>query len=277
MSALRARMIQQMQLKGYSPRTIESYVECIALLAKHYNCAADLLTTDQIRDYITEGLNGRRLSRAWLNQVISALKVLQCQVLKREWSELLIPRPRREKKLPVVLSKVEVECILNCTRNLKHRCVLMLIYSAGLRMGEAGNLQEADIDSDHMQIRIRQAKGFKDRYAVLSPVALDELRTYYKLYRPKAWLFEGKSGKRLSQRQIQWIFKSALKRAGVIKPATVHTLRHSFATHMMENGVALPIVQQLLGHKSLRTTSIYLHVQQYAIDTVKSPLDSLSV
>lgn len=274
MSELRTKMIQQMQLKGYSESTITSYIESIALISRHYKCPADLLSIEQIRDYILNGINERKLSRAWLNQLVSAIKILFCQVLKREWNALEIPRPRRVKKLPVILSRAEVQKIFESLRNLKHRSIMMLIYSAGLRMGELRSLRIQDIDSDRMQIHIRQAKGFKDRYAVLSTVALEELRVYYKICRPQQWLFETKQGQQISERQIQWIFKSALKKAEIAKEATVHTLRHSFATHMMETGVSLPIIQQLLGHKSLRTTSVYLHVQKYSLESVKSPLDS---
>lgn len=277
MSELRNKMIQQMQLKGYSKRTIRNYIQSIATLAKYHHCGADVLTADQIRDYILYNINVRMLSRVWLNQLISALKILFCQVLHREWNELEIPRPRREKKLPVVLSKQEVQKIFSSLKNLKHRTMLVLIYSSGLRMGELKNLRISDIDSSRMQIRVRQAKGFKDRYAVLSAVALAELRNYYKLIKPAEWLFEGEKGRSISERQVQWVFKTALRRAQINKKATVHSLRHSFATHMMEQGVSLPIIQQLLGHKSLRTTSVYLHVQQYTLDSVKSPLDTFSL
>lgn len=274
MSTLRNKMIQQMQLKGFSGRTIENYTKSILSLAKYYKTSPDLLSTEQIRNYIQYQIIEKKLSRSWLNILISALKILFCEVLKREWNQLDIPRPRREKKLPVVLSKEETTKLFACIRNIKHRALLTLTYSSGLRISEVKNLKPCDIDSQRMQIRIIQAKGFKDRYAVLSSVALELLRNYYKIFRPAEWLFETKKGKSISLRQIQHIFKAAVKEAGINKKASVHTLRHSFATHMMEQGVSLPIIQQLLGHKSLRTTSVYLHVQQYTLDSVKSPLDS---
>jgi site-specific recombinase XerD len=197
--------------------------------------------------------------------------------LKREWNPLDIPRPRREKKLPIVLSREEVSAIINVTTNLKHRALLMLTYSAGLRLSEVKNLKIGDIDSQRMQVRVVQAKGSKDRYAVLSPVALNMLRNYWKRYRPDVWLFETQPGRALADKTVQHAFKNALHKSGVKKDVGIHSLRHSFATHLMEQGVSLPVIQQLLGHKSLRTTSVYLHVQQYSLDTIKSPLDSLSL
>lgn len=275
MSTLRNKMIQQMQLKGYSSRTIENYTKSIIGLAKYYKTAPDLLSQQQIRDYIQYHLIEKKLSKVWCNQLVSALKILFCEILKREWNHTDIPRPRREKKLPVVLSKEEVGKLFSRTGNLKHRAILILTYSAGLRLSEVKNLKIGDIDSKRMTVRVVQAKGFKDRYSILSPVALDVLRYYWKYYHPTQWLFENKLAQSVSERTIQAVFKNALRKAGIKKQVGIHSLRHSFATHMMEQGVSLPIIQQLLGHKSLRTTSVYLHVQQYTLDSVKSPLDSL--
>lgn len=277
MSTLRNQMIQLMQLKGYSPKTIDAYLESLSALSKHYNSAPDLLTIVQIRDYIHHQITVKKLSKSWMNQLVSALKILYCQVLKRDWDPIDIPRPRREIKLPVVFSKDEVKAIINVTRNLKHRTLLMLTYSAGLRLSEVKNLKIGDIDSQRMQIKILQAKGYKDRWVVLSPLVLVMLRQYWKMYHPSTWLFETKPGKSLADKTVQSIFKNALRKSGVKKDAGIHSLRHSFATHLMEQGVALPVIQQMLGHKSIRTTSVYLHVQQYSIDTIKSPLDSLSL
>lgn len=277
MSTLKNKMIQQMQLKGYSSNTVKLYAEIIVGLATYYKTAPDLLSTEQVRDYIQFKIIEKKVSKSWVNQFISALKILFCEVLKREWSPLDIPRPRREKKLPVVLSKQEVSQLISVTRNLKHRALLTLKYSAGLRLSEVKNLKIGDIDSKRMMIRVVQAKGFKDRYTILSPVALELLRYYWKTYRPTLWLFETKQAQAMSDRTIQCLFKNALRKAGIKKQVGIHSLRHSFATHMMEQGVSLPIIQQLLGHKSLRTTSIYLHVQKYALDSVKSPLDTLSL
>lgn len=181
-----------------------------------------------------------------------------------------------KKKLPVVLSREEVSKLLLSSRNIKHRTFLMTTYSAGLRMSETINLKITDIDSSRMQIRIRQAKGGKDRYVMLSVNLLSQLRTYYKIQQPSDFLFPSQKAEKLSDRTAQYVFKKALKKAGIQKQVSLHSLRHSFATHMMEQGVSLPVIQQLLGHKNIRTTSIYLHVQQYTLESVKSPLDSFT-
>ncbi|MFA4871437.1 MAG: site-specific integrase [Pedobacter sp.] len=277
MKPLRKRFIQQMQLKGLSPRTIKNYVECILALALYFNASPDLLTTVQVREYFIYCLNVKKLSKSWMNQTISALKILFVEVLKREWNRLDIPRPRREKKLPLILSRDEVQKILSALTNIKHRALLTITYSAGLRVGEARCLKISDIDSSRMLVRVEQAKGHKDRYTVLSPKALELLRVYWKLYKPKYWLFENKDRHPVPESTAQQIFKNALEKTGIKKKASIHTLRHSFATHMLEQGISLPIIQQLLGHKSLKTTSGYLHVQQYSIDAVRSPLDTLEL
>lgn len=277
MKTLRNKMIQQMQLRGYSQSTIHSYIDCLIQLSKYYNASPDLLSVEQLRDFLQYMITEKKLSKSWANQTVSALKILFCQVLKREWNRLDIPRSKHEKKLPQVLSKEEVSRIIHVTKNLKHRALLMLTYSAGLRLSEVKNLKIADIDSHRMQVRIVQAKGFKDRYSILSPVALEMLRNYWKTYRPQIWLFETQPGRAMADKTVQCVFKNALRKTDINKKVGIHSLRHSFATHLMEQGVSLPIIQQLLGHKSLRTTSVYLHVQQYSILAVKSPLDTLTL
>jgi site-specific recombinase XerD len=172
---------------------------------------------------------------------------------------------------------ITVNKIINTPKNLKHKVFLMITYSAGLRLSEACNLKVKDIDSQRILIRVVQAKGAKDRYTILSAVTLNLLREYWKMYRVNGWLFETKNDQPVSARTAQHIFKNALRKAGINKQIGIHSLRHSFATHLLEQGVSLPIIQQLLGHTSLRTTSIYLHVQQYSVYAVKSPLDTLSI
>ena len=277
MSALRNKMLQQMELKGYSKNTISTYIDCLSSLSKHYKTSPDLLSIDQIREYFHYKLTVEKLSKSWVNQTIGALKILYCEVLRRDWDDLAIPRPRREKKLPVVLSKDEISRIINTTKNIKHKALLMVTYSSGLRLGEVCNLRPGDIDSERMMVRVVQAKGAKDRYTILSPVTLAFLRDYWKIYRVKNFLFENSNHEPLAHKTVQSAFKKALQKSGVKKDVGIHSLRHSFATHLMEQGVSLPIIQQLLGHTSLRTTSIYLHVQQYSVFAVKSPLDTLSL
>lgn len=277
MKTLRSQMTQQMQLMGYSKKTIQTYIASIALLATHYNKSPDLLTIEQIRDYIQKRIIDGGYSKSLLNQNISAIKILYCQVLRREWNKIDIPRPRREKRLPVVFSRDEVELILKTPKNVKHKAILMLTYSAGLRISEICNMKVADVDSKRMLVRVVQAKGNKDRYSILSALTLDMLRLYWKFYKPKHYLFEGYGHSKIGISTVRSVFVKALAKSGVKKKVGIHTLRHSFATHLMEQGVSLPVIQQLLGHKSLKTTSGYLHVQQYSIETVISPIDRLSL
>lgn len=273
MSILRNQMIEQMQLRGFSSRTIDVYISCILQLSKFYNKSPDLLTDEEIRGYYRYQIVDKELSKSCINQSISALKLLYTQVLKREWNRLTIPRPKKPHILPQVLSMEEVRAILVALSNLKHRAILTTVYSAGLRLSEVCKLKPADIDSNRMLIRVRHAKGNKDRYTILSLIALQLLREYWQKYRPKEWLFETAPSVAISERTVQEIFHHALDKTNIQKKVGIHSLRHSFATHLMEQGVSLPIIQQLLGHRSLKTTSIYMHVQQYSMKTVSSPLD----
>jgi integrase/recombinase XerD len=277
MSALRQQLIQQMQLKGYCQKTIKSYVSIIARIASFYHTPADQLSVDQIRDYILKRITVDHLSKQWMNMAISAVKLLFCDVLRREWNMLDLPRPKSDSKVPVILSREEVRLIIQCKKNIKHRAILMITYSAGLRLGEVSTLKITDIDSSRMLIHLHKTKGDKERYTILSPVTLDLLRTYYRRYKPQEWLFEGCSGDHISARTVQHVFKAALAKSNIQKDVGIHSLRHSFATHLLEQGVALPIIQLMMGHKSLHTTSGYLHVQQYSLQGVKSPLDTLVI
>ena len=277
MTPLRQQLIDQMQLKGYSTKTIKSYVGIIARIAVHYKSPADQLTIEQVRDFILKGITVDKLSKPWVNMAISAVKLLFCDVLRREWNYLDLPRPKRGKKLAVILSREEVRAIIESKTNLKHRSILMLAYSAGLRRSEICNIKVRDIDSSRMLIHLHTAKGNQERYTILSPVMLDTLRQYYKKFRPKDWLFEGFSRGPVSDSTVEAVFKQALRKSNVQKEVGIHSLRHAFATHMLEQGVSVVIIQQMMGHKSLKTTSVYLHVQQHSIQTVQSPLDLLSI
>jgi site-specific recombinase XerD len=277
MSTLRKQLIQQMQLKGYCQKTIKSYVGIIAQIASFYHTPADQISVDQIRDYILKRISADHLSKQWMNMAISAVKLLFCDVLRREWNLLDLPRPRRDTKVPVILSREEVSQIIQCKKNIKHKAILMITYSAGLRLSEVSTLKITDIDSSRMLIHLHKTKGDKERYTILSPIALDLLREYYRQYKPREWLFEGYSRDHVSVRTVQHVFKAALSKSNIQKDVGIHSLRHSFATHLLEQGVALPIIQLMMGHKSLKTTSGYLHVQQYSIQGVKSPLDSLAI
>ena len=209
--------------------------------------------------------------------ISNGLKFYYEKVLDKPVEKYYVPRPRKEKKLPEVLSEQEVTKILKQIKNLKHKCIIYLIYSAGLRLTEAVHLKISDIQSDRKQIFIRSAKGNKDRYVILSDIILELLRKYYKVYHPKKWLFEGLPGKQFSKRKIQRILKEAVGKAGIKKKATTHTLRHSFATHLLEHGTDLRYIQELLGHKSSKTTEIYTHVTHTAKNKIVSPLDNLDL
>jgi site-specific recombinase XerD len=245
-------------------------------LEEYHNASIDEISTDQVKDFLQYIIADRNLSVSYINQMISAVRIFQKDVLGKEWESIRIKRPRRVKKLPVVLSKEEVKSMIETTRNLKHRAILAVIYSAGLRISEAISLRPSDIDSDRKQIRVL-GKGNKYRYTLLSENTLDMLRIYWRAYRPVRYLFEGqRKGDPVSKSTIQKVFKNACEKTGIKKPASVHSLRHSFATHLLESGINLKIIQSLLGHSSLRTTSIYLHVTRFDPASIKSPFDEIA-
>ncbi|MDE3092129.1 MAG: tyrosine-type recombinase/integrase [Chloroflexota bacterium] len=219
-----------------------------------------------------------RASAGYCRGARSALIFLYEVALKQRGKVCELPRMKRPDQLPVVLSREEVAKILKVTTFLKHKAVLMVAYSAGLRVGEVVRLKVSEIDSKRMQIRVTAGKGAKDRYTLLSETALTMLRDYFRAFKPKDWLFTGDApGDHLSERSAQQVFKDAKKKAGILKPATFHTLRHSFATHLMEDGVDTRYIQELLGHDSIKTTERYAHVTQKGMARVKSPLDNLEL
>ncbi len=274
MENLLEKMRMELELMNYSPRTIESYISYIVAYSKFYNLSSYFLDENEIRDYFYHLRFRKKSSWSEVNGAYSSLKFFYVHVLNKDWNVKKMPRPKSEKKLPLVLSREEVKLILNALINLKHRTILMTIYSAGLRLSEAANLKISDIDSKRMLIKVEQGKGRKDRYTLLSPLLLKQLREYYRWYHPKNWLFEGiTKEKPISVRSIQNIFKRAKVKAGIHKIATIHTMRHSFATHLIEQGVDVFTLQQLLGHKSLRTTSIYVHIQKSSMEKITNPLD----
>lgn len=265
-----------MQIRNYSQRSISTYHKMLCSLERFFNISVDDISPDQVRDFLQYSITERNLSVSYINQVISAVKILQQDVLGNSWEAIRIKRPRMDKTLPVVLSKEEIKSIIESTRNLKHRAILAVIYSSGLRLSELISLKASDIDADRRQIRVF-GKGNKYRYTLLSGNTLDMLRMYWRAYKPARYLFEGqKKGQPISRGTIQKVFKQSCTRAGIKKQATVHSLRHSFATHLLENGVNLKIIQNLLGHSSLRTTSIYLHITRFDPSSVKSPFDEIA-
>ena len=265
-----------MQLRHYSRRTIESYIASLVAISKYYNQSPADLTTEQIKDYLHYLIEDKHVSRGLVNQSISALKLLWVNVLRRTWEDMHIKRPRNSRELPVIFSRAEVSKLLSMTLNLKHRTCLSIGYSAGLRISEVCNLKPDDIDRTRMQIRIYHGKGAKTRYVPLAqnlPGLIDE---YIHFYNPQHFFFEGQpKGTAISSNAVGIIFRRAVERAGIQKKATFHTLRHSYATHLLEQGVNLKIIQQLLGHSSLKSTAIYFHVQDISKLDIKSPFDTL--
>ncbi len=230
-----------------------------------------------IEDYLYHCKNTKNYSYSAMKQHIASIRFLYLNVLEKPVPKSLNIKMKRPQTLPVVLSKDEVQKLIKVTGNIKHKTILLLIYSAGLRLGELLNLKISDIDSTRLKIHIRQAKGKKDRYVALSEKLLPILRGYYKKYQPKDYLIEGVKGGRYSDKSVQSIMKQALKKAGIRKKASVHTLRHSFATHLLDDGTDIRFIQELLGHVRLETTQIYTHVSSRSINKIKSPADSLDI
>jgi len=263
----------ELELRTYAPSTIKHYICQVNLLEKYYNKPSDLITSDEIKKYLHFRISSG-VSYSNVDIACNAFKLLFNTVLDRNWSDKIIVRPRKHQKLPCVLSKQEILSIVKNVTNLKHRVILLTIYSSGLRISEALNLKITDIDSENMRIKVNCGKGNKDRYTILGEENLKLLRSYYKLFKPQSYLFAGiNSGIPLQSRNIQKIFQNAKIRAGIMKPATVHTLRHSFATHLLEMGTGIRTIQLLLGHSNINTTCIYLHLSSKTILSVTSPLD----
>jgi len=261
MTGLRKRMIEDLRIRNYSPRTIETYVMRVARFAQYFGRSPRHLGLEHIRRFQVYLVDQQKASWAILNQSVCALRFLYTVTLKKRWLIEYIPFPRQPKKLPVVLSVQEVGRLFKALPNRKHRTILMTMYATGLRLSEALHLRIEDIDSDRMQIRVVLGKGQKDRYTLLSPFLLDALRAYYRQYRPPHWLFPGQDPKRpLTPGSMHPVCRRAALRAGITKRVNTHTLRHSFATHLLEAGEDLRRIQLLLGHRSLETTAVYLHV-----------------
>lgn len=276
---LLALTIEQLKLKGYSASTIKTYRAEIAVFMKtlrHHN--ADGLQTDDIRRYILKCIEKDKLSENSIHSKLNALKFMYEQVLKKEKFFIEIPRPKKPMALPKVLGEVELGRLFRGLKNKKHKAMLFTAYSAGLRVSEIAALKLQHIDSDRMQILVKNAKGKKDRYVNLSPVLLDILRDYIKTSnpRPKEYLFESEAtGTCFPTRTIQQVFRNAKAAAKISKSVGIHSLRHSFATHLLEKGTDIYYIKELLGHFNIKTTEIYLHVSKKSLVNVTSPLDDL--
>lgn len=276
MTELENKMKFEMELRGYSPKTIKHYLLCVSNFAKHYNMSLELLGENEVRNYLHHCITEKHLCEGTVNYTHSAIKFFYTKILDRDWKTEKLKRIKERRKLPVILSQAEVKAILEATENLKHKAILSTIYGAGLRISEAAKLRVSDIDSSNMQVIIREGKGKKDRYSLLSKNNLELLREYWKRYKPSDFLFSGKNPTGyITPRSIERVFEKSIKKAGIKKEATVHTLRHSFATHLLEAGTDICYIQRLLGHTSLQTTTIYLHLRRMDILNIKSPLDTL--
>jgi site-specific recombinase XerD len=268
-----------MALRGYSPRTQKVYLGHLRRFLEWIGGADALFAEDlelRCQTYLLELLEAREASKSYQNQVVSALRFLCERVLGQPTLALRIPRPKRERRLPQVLSAGEVARMLARARNPKHRALLMLLYSAGLRLGEVIRLRTSDLDVERGLLRVHKGKGSKDRYTLLAQRAVEAVRLYRDAYPTEGWLFPGSRPQRhLSERSVQRVVKNAAAAAGLSKEVTTHTLRHSFATHLLEGGTNLRIIQELLGHKSSQTTQIYTHVTTATLESVRSPLDNL--
>lgn len=276
MSELRNKMTMDLEIRGYSETTKKYYISHVMRFAQHFKKSPDLLGENEIYEYLHYCITEKNLSEGTVNTIHSALKFFYTKTLGRDWRVEKLARIKERRKLPVVLSQAEVKSIFDATENLKHKAILMTIYAAGLRVSEAANLKVTDIDSKNMQIFIRNGKGKKDRYAILSKTNIEILRDYWKQYHPKTFLFSGRYRQdAITARSIQKVFENAREKAGISKAATVHTLRHSFATHLLEAGTDICYIQRLLGHTCIQTTTIYLHLRRMDLLNITSPLDTL--
>ena len=267
-----------MKIKRYSINTINTYRSVLHTFFEYYKeISPEEITQEQIRKYLYYLVTHKEVTGAYQRQVISAVTFYYEQVLGITLRSMNVQRPKKAKKLPVVLSENEVATLLAQVSNLKHQCILFTIYAAGLRRSEVLHLKLTDIDSERNCIVVRSAKGNKDRNTLLSKKLLEKLRAYYKIYKPKEYLFEGVTGGQYSVTSVRNIFKKALHRSGIQKKAHLHTLRHSFATHLLERGTDIRYIQALLGHSSPKTTQIYTHITTKGFDTIVSPFDRINI
>ena len=265
---------RDLRIKGFSDRTIGTYLRHVDTYLNHYNHQFDPHSRMQVKDFFHYLMQERNISRSYMHQSYSALKFFYTITLNQDWERMKIPRVKQKKKLPDVLSRKEIRSLLDVTRNIKHKAILMVTYSAGLRVSETASLKVQDIDSARMAIKVNDGKGQKDRYTLLAKTTLRFLRNYYQMYRPEDWLFEGqKKINPLSVTSLQRVFMSAKQKVGIQKKVSMHSLRHSFATHLLEQGTDIHKVQRLLGHRSINTTMIYLHLKRENLMKVISPLD----
>jgi integrase/recombinase XerD len=278
MSELRRRMESELRLRGYSERTVEAYIAAVRRFAGFHGRSPALLGSEDIRAHLVHLTEKEGLSRSTIIQAICAIRFLYLHVLNRPCEIQKMAFPKRKKKLPVVLTESEVTKLLDAAPERRSLALLMVFYSAGLRLNEALHLTPEDIDSEKMRIRVREGKGGRERRVILSEKLLETLRRYFREYTPKQWLFYGPTRETpMNPRTVQRMIRQTALDAGLTKRVTAHLLRHSFATHLLEQGTSLRYIQELLGHKNLKTTLVYTHVSPKALDRVLSPLDRLPI
>lgn len=275
MTPLRQKMIDEIRRRNLSPNTEAAYIRAVARFAAFFGKSPDQLGRDEVRLFLTSLVNDPGASKSAQLQTLAALRFLYLQVLETAEPIKGIRFPKQGRKLPVVLGRGEVSRLLETPRTLAHRTMLSTVYATGLRVSELVQLQPSDIDSDRMVIRVRQGKGRIDRYVMLSPALLECLRDYWRSGRPGEWMFPNRYGLPVSRSSVYQACVNAGQRAGLAKKVTPHVLRHTFATHLLENGVDIRTIQALLGHRSLRTTALYTYVSPDRITKTASPLDLL--
>jgi site-specific recombinase XerD len=276
MEDIRERMIGDMKLRGLAPCTQATYLEAVKVLARHCNSRLDEITKEQVRDFLLYLLDSKGYAKSTYKVYLSAIKFLYLNTLDRQWRFLPLARANPEKKLPIVLSREEVWSLLDLVRRDKPRMSLILMYTCGLRVSEAVHLRPQDIDSQRMVLWVRKGKGGKDRSVPLPSYTLTQLRTYWLKYKPKKWLFPSEhSMSAITKSCVQRCLTATLRRSNIRKNVNCHTLRHSYATHLVEAGVHLRMIQSLLGHKSLSSTFIYIHLSQSTRLDVQTKIDRL--
>ena len=284
MTPLRQRMLEDLELSGLKPLTQEAYVRAVRQLAEYYHKSPDAITEEELRQYFLHLIKVKKQSASTITVALCGIKFFYVQTLQRSWPTLELIRAPKEKKLPVVLSIEEVQRVLNCVQKPHHRACLQSIYACGLRISEGVHLQVNDIDGERMMIHVHRGKGSRDRYVPVPERALEMLRTYWVTHRNPTWLFPrqrpyniplSKKTEPLSESGVQRMFGDAVKRSGIHKHATVHTLRHSWATHLMEAGVPQRVIQIWLGHSSLNSTALYTHLTRKTAEAGADAINQL--
>jgi integrase/recombinase XerD len=278
---LRKRMLEELQRRNYSQRTIESYLHAVEDFARYFGKSPDQLNQEHVRQYHLHLVNDRKFAVNTVVARIAALRFFFVKTLRRPYQREDLPSPRRPKKLPTVLSQEEVARLIDSAGNLFQYTILMTLYSTGLRRAELSRLRVSDIDSQRMVIHVQQGKGNRDRHVPLTPKLLETLRTYWRWKRPKTWLFPrlgiADASEHISTKAVYFAVQQAAKRAGFQKPISPHTLRHSWATHLLENGADLRTIQMLLGHADLEHTTVYLHMSQRHLQAISNPVEGMVV